>query len=102
MLFTSVADPLINWQEESVFRSFNLYRGDLSVLRQSGVYTQDPQTVPLAASNCNVKDAFLTDSFVPPAGQIAFYLVTGKDRGQESSLGTDSAGFERPNDNPCP
>ena len=92
----------VMWQMEAGFDSFNLYRGDLRVLWTSGLYTQDPTTVPLAARYCDLPDTTLVDSPDPPRGQGAFYLVTGNVAGVEGSLGTNSAGLERPNANPCP
>ena len=50
---------------------------------------------------CNVKDPQLTDAFEPPVGQAVVYWVTGNQQGNESGLGSDSAGIVRPNDNPC-
>ncbi|HXU11311.1 MAG TPA: putative metal-binding motif-containing protein, partial [Candidatus Binatia bacterium] len=92
---------LILWQQEAGPDSFNLYRGDLRVLRTSGLYTQDPAAVPLAARYCDLPDTSLADD-PPPRGQAVFYLVTGNIGGVEGSLGKNSAGAERPNANPCP
>ncbi|HET8946537.1 MAG TPA: hypothetical protein VFQ07_06110, partial [Candidatus Polarisedimenticolia bacterium] len=82
--------------------TFNLYRGDLAVLRQSGVYTQDPATVPLAGRACGISDPYALDGVVLSPGQAVFWLVTGNGPGGESSLGTNSAGQPRPNTHPCP
>jgi hypothetical protein len=95
-------DATIEWQQESGFAAFNLYRGDLSVLRNTGIYTQDPATVPLAARFCGVQDPSVVDNTNPPVGAGVFFLVTGTDGVQEGSLGTNSAGVPRPNTNPCP
>ena len=92
----------VTWQMEAGFESFNEYRGLLSVLRSSGLYTQDPQTTPGAARNCRLTVASLADGTNPPAGQGFFYLVSGNHNGIEGSLGTDSLGVERLNSNPCP
>ena len=92
----------VGWQMETGFESFNLYRGDLSVLKSSGLYTQDPALVPLADRQCGLVDTAVSDSFDPPLGKCVFYLVTGVHLGVEGSLGTNSAGTPRPNDNPCP
>ena len=100
LYFTDMGDDYQVWQPEVVYGSFNLYRGDLGVLRSSGTYTQDP-TLGLADHFCWVADYFYGDAFEPPAKQAVFYLVTGM-AGVESSLGTNSAGVERPNDWPCP
>ena len=90
------------WQGEPTFRSFNLYRLSLDVLAQTGQYTQDPASVPLAERSCNVRDPMLVDGLVPPPGVVVGYLVTGNDQGQESTLGEDSSGATRPSDNSCP
>ncbi len=37
----------------------------------------------------------------PPVGTAHIYFVTGETGGTEESLGQNSAGQERPNDNPC-
>lgn len=92
----------VAWQAEAGFDHYNIYRGDLAVLRASGVYTQDPQKVPLANRLCGLTSPSAPDGFTPEPGQAVFYLVTGVAGGIEGSLGTDSAGVERPNTNPCP
>ncbi|HET6278519.1 MAG TPA: hypothetical protein VFG08_07030, partial [Candidatus Polarisedimenticolia bacterium] len=51
----------VAWQDETTFDWFNLYRGDLGVLVQSGVYTQDPGTVPLAGRSCGLTEPFMLD-----------------------------------------
>jgi putative metal-binding protein/thrombospondin type 3 repeat protein len=92
----------VEWQKEAGFDTFNEYRGDLGVLRSTGVYTQDPRTISLAIQNCRLTDPFVLDGPDPPPGRVVFYLVTGNRLGVESSLGTNSAGEERRNANPCP
>jgi hypothetical protein len=92
----------VAWQQESGFSSFNVYRGDLAVLRQSGLYTQDPSAVPLARRDCGLPGTQLSDPLALATGQAIFWLVTGNGPGGESSLGTNSAGQPRPNTNPCP
>jgi hypothetical protein len=92
----------VAWQLENGFESFNIYRGDLAVLKATGIYTQDPAEVPLAAQGCGFLEASVADDVVPPLGQGVFYLLTGTHNGVESTLGTNSAGVTRPNTNPCP
>lgn len=92
----------VAWQQEAGFSSFNVYRGDLGVLRSSGIYTQDPAATPLAARFCGLAGGFAVDTPALSPGQAVFYLVTGVDAGLESGLGTDSRGLERPNTSPCP
>ena len=92
----------VGWQPEAGFDHYNLYRGNLAVLKATGVYTQDPQLVPSASRQCGLATPSATDGFNPGRGQAVFYLVTGIAGGIEGSLGTDSAGTERINSNPCP
>ncbi len=89
------------WQEEG-FASWNAYRGDLDVLKATGVYTQEPGSNELAGRKCDRLAPQGGDSAIPQPGQTAFYLVTGVSGSIESDLGTDSAGQLRPNTNPCP
>ena len=90
------------WQPDTVYSSFNLYRGDLDVLRNTGVYTQDPAADPLALRACSIYGSQFLDSLLPPPGKGLFFLVTGNCDMTESSLGTDSRGITRPNTFPCP
>ncbi|ANM29074.1 hypothetical protein ABI59_04890 [Acidobacteria bacterium Mor1] len=92
----------VEWDDESGIDSFNLYRGDLAVLRATGVYSQAPGSNPEASQECGVLDLFVEDLNSPPAGVGVFYLTTGTTGGVEGGLGQDSAGGTRPNDNPCP
>jgi hypothetical protein len=92
----------IEWQFESAYTSWNIYRGSLAVLRATAQYTQIPGSNPLAAHDCGVSDPQLLDLAVPAPGEVEFNLVTGVAGGVESSLGTNSAGVPRANANPCP
>ncbi len=68
-----------------------------------GLYTQVPGSNPLAGRQCGLVLPFTADDLtLTVPGQAAFYLTTGVAAGVESSLGTNSAGIERPNTNPCP
>jgi hypothetical protein len=59
--------------------------------------------VPEAERFCGETSGTLIDAFEPPPGGAICYLGTGIDGlGQETTLGTDSAGTPRPNDHPCP
>lgn len=90
------------WQNEFGFDRWNLYRGDLGVLRATGIYTQVPGSHPNASRTCNLGATQVTDSLLPAPGTLAFALVTGEQDGLEKGLGTNSAGVNRPNTNPCP
>jgi hypothetical protein len=91
----------VDWQPEQGYDAFNLYRGDLAVLRQTGAYTQDPVSSPLALRSCGLLVASIQDEVTLAPGEAVFYLVTGVSGGVESSLGTDSSGTERVNSEPC-
>ena len=92
----------VGYQLEAGFIAFNIYRGSMSVLRTTNVYTQDTLVVPAANRFCDETSGSVLDPFVPGAGVDVYYLVTGVDAtGSESSLGT-SAGQPRANDHPCP
>ncbi len=100
LLFT---DPnYIEWQEEAGFTSWNVYEGDLDVLRATGVYTQVPGSNPLAERHCGETVPWVDDFDMPPTGKAVFSLVAGVQNGVEGSLGQDGRGVERPNGQPCP
>jgi hypothetical protein len=101
LLFTEVWPVVINWQPETIYSAFNLYRGSVEALRAGGLYTQDPLQVEVARRFCGIGVPFFEDEFIPAVGSSLFYLVTGLAEGGESSLGTDSAGAERLNSYPC-
>jgi hypothetical protein len=101
ILFTAVGALDIAWQPEAIYTSFNLYRGDLDMLRSTALYTQDPAAVETAGRFCDLSGGPLSDPLEPPPGGAVFYLVTGVAGGRESSLGASSAGLPRANDFPC-
>jgi hypothetical protein len=91
------------WQAEAGWLApWSVYRGDLDVLRQTGVYTQVPGSNPIASRFCGLPLTSTLDPFEPPLGKTAFYLVTGFSELGEGDLGEDSSDNVRPNDNPCP
>ncbi len=92
----------VEWQEEQGFMTWNLYRGDLDVLKTTGVYTQLPGSNFCANQECGLLSASITDTDTPPQGTTCFYLVSGESLGTEGGLGEDSGGNLRPHDNPCP
>jgi hypothetical protein len=100
MIYLRFDEPdYVEWQEEIGYSQWNCYRGDLSLLRASGIYTQDPNTFPLAERYCGRLVPWVLDAD-PGPGESVFFLTTGLF--PESDLGTDSEGLERPNTNPCP
>ncbi len=92
----------IEWYPETGPTTWNVYEGELDVLRSTGVYTQEPGSNDLAARFCGVTDTWIADDASPPLGKVKFTLVTGVQNGVEWSLGTGSQGVTRPNTNPCP
>jgi len=90
------------YQVEQGMSRFNVYRGDMGILKTSGVYTQDPGVVPTAAQFCGMTSGSLFDPATPALKKVFYYLVTGVTSGVEGSLGTRSSGAPRPNANPCP
>lgn len=98
----STAPNRVEWQPEGGFATWNVYEGDLAVLRATGTYTQAPGSNALAKRECGVTNPWVDDVAPPPAGKLKFALVTGRAGGVESGLGTNSAGVPRANSNPCP
>jgi hypothetical protein len=76
--------------------TFNLYRGDLQVLRSTGEYTQDPSSVPGAGRWCDLIPAEIpvTDADPLSAGEARFYLAVVNDL-VEGTLGCDGTPAER-------
>jgi hypothetical protein len=95
-------DNTIRWQNETGPTAWNVYTGDLSVLRATGEYTQALGSNPLADRRCGLTDLFVDNLVVPSTGGVQFSLVSGVTGGVEGSLGTNSAGVPRANTNPCP
>ena len=83
--------------------TYNLYRGDIQTLRTTGIYTQDPNTVPGARRQCALGSPSATDLNTPALGKAFFYLAVVK-RAAEGTLGFNSLPSERPytNANRCP
>lgn len=93
----------LDWDEEGGSIEWNVYRGDLHTLVDTGVYTQSPGSTANSDRFCGLAVSSLDDLHTPPAGTCAYYLVTeDSPAAGEGSLGDDSSGAERPNDNPCP
>ncbi len=90
------------WQAEAGFWSWNVYRGALDVLLDTGVYTQAPGSNALAGRECDLLDPTSPDTAQPDPGETAFFLVTGNTAAGEGGLGTNGRGVERANTSPCP
>ena len=92
----------VTWQTDSTFDSYNLYTGNVDVLKATGVYTQPTTPSGIVRRFCNETQALINWSTLPPVGQAIFYLVSGNRNLVEFPLGNDSSGNPRPNQNPCP
>ena len=94
----------LEWEREAGFDSWNIYRGDLDVLRTQGSYTQAPGSNPIAGRTCGISDPtfWVDDLESPPSGTVAFYLITGQTGPLEGDLGLDSGEQPRVNGAPCP
>ncbi len=90
----------VRWNERIGAASYNLYRGDLFLLRAGGDYTQDPAHVAGAEQWCGRPAAQVVDPDMPPPGEAFFYLATPVDLA-EGSLGFDSSRTPRPHALPC-
>jgi hypothetical protein len=99
--FTEMLPDEVRWQDDLVYEGFNLYRGDLAVLRGGGPYTQDP-AAPHVDRWCGLPGPTSGDGYEPPPNVALYYLVTGIAGGIEGTLtwGPDGGGV--PNDHPCP
>jgi hypothetical protein len=58
----------VEWQLENGSESWNLYRGELGILKSTGVYTQDPATVPMAMHAFGLLTPSMADTLNPPRG----------------------------------
>jgi len=101
IIISLTSSSSVLYQVEHGFSGFNIYRGDMRTLKTTGIFTQDPSLVRAADQFCGMTTGSLFDPFVPDIGKVVYYLVTGVNAGGESSLGTQSNGTPRPNDNPC-
>jgi hypothetical protein len=98
--FTGMLPSSQQWESDSNFNTYNLYRGDLAVLRNTSQYSQDPSTAA-ADRFCGLTGTMENDPYTPPVGEAVFYLVSGDDGVEESTLGEDSLGHNRVNAHPC-
>ncbi|MCP3981694.1 MAG: hypothetical protein GY716_20530 [bacterium] len=73
---------------------YNIYRGDVAVLKAGGDYTQSPSTVDGARVFCDYPNV-LGDADTPHPGQVYFYIAVAWGA-VEGTLGFDSNLVERP------
>ncbi len=92
----------LQWLGEIGFSSWNCYKGDLSVLKTTGVYTQSPGPPGMARRYCDLSVSWVDDAAPLDSGECAFYLAAGVTALVEGDLGQTSSGVPRSNDNPCP
>jgi hypothetical protein len=93
----------IQWQNEAGFDVWNLYKGDLDILRSAVNYTQTPGSNPLAERQCHLTDNYAEDSSSGlSSGKGVFFLVTGYTGPIQNELGYDSDLNLRRNTYPCP
>ncbi len=101
VLFDRIEHPTLRWQSDPLFGSYNLYRGDLSVLLAGGSYSQVPGSNDYAARFCDLSSDPFDDPLVPLPSEPFYWLVSGEGVGGESALG-DGTDLTRENANPCP
>jgi len=92
----------MDWLPETPYTSWNVYQGDLALLKAGLDYTQPPGSNALADRQCGLTSTSIDLPLTPPPGEALFTLVTGVANGVEGGLGQDSTGEERPLTNPCP
>jgi len=100
MVWVSGPDQ-VEWDSEPTFFYYDVYRGDIDVLKATGDSAQDPETVPLSGRFCGLTDPFLLDD-PPPPGKAVFYLVGVWTASGYSGIGNDSAGNPRQPVHACP
>ena len=84
----------IEWQEEAGFTSWNVYEGDLDVLKGTGVYTQVPGSNPLADRRCGETVPWVEDFDMPPVGKTVFCSGDGAWRtGSRGACGGTAEGW---------
>ncbi len=91
----------LSWDDEDGYDSWNIYRGDIGDLRASCETGCD--YTPF--ETCGWSGVAAPDVAPPLPGRARFFLVTGIDGlGEESGLGQDGSGAERPMPSPvaCP
>jgi hypothetical protein len=78
----------LQWLGEVGFSSWNCYKGDLSVLKTMGVYTQSPGPPRMARRYCDLSVSWVDDAAPLDSGECAFYLAAGVTALVEGDLGS--------------
>ena len=76
---------------------FEVYRGDLQLIRDQGAYLQDPLLVGTAMRWCDLSQPQLIDGTLPDPEQTLFYLAGARNWGAVT-LGFASSLIERIDD----
>jgi hypothetical protein len=84
-------DSTITWDDPP--GAYNVYRG----AKESGPWSYNQTCL-----NSGLSETSTTDTEIPAPDQLFYYFVSRVDSCNESSLGTDSAGMERPTISQCP
>jgi len=96
------ADAIGDWHWDRgnhIPEDYHVFRGDLGVLRATGIYTQDPITTPGARHFCDISSS-LADIEEPIPGRGYFYLPVAWGS-VVGTLGFDSDLVERPRTLEC-
>lgn len=97
LYFTVVTDEHQECQHDAQAASYNLYRGSLVVLRDTGDYSQEPGSNPYAEWFCARAEPAFDDGLWPLSAEAFFWLCTANDAaGFEYAPGTRSDGTQRP------
>lgn len=97
LYLTVVRPEHVEAQHDARAVSYNLYRGSLDVLRDTGIYSQEPGTNPYAEWFCARAEPAFDDGLWPLSADAFFWLITANDsEGFEFAPGLRSDGTERP------
>ncbi len=87
------------WEQEVNYTDWILIRGDLSVLRATGVYVQ--ADAPLVAIDCHTANVADIDAIAVPPGEAMFFFSGGFVGSAEFGFGNNSDGTQRIVDAVC-
>ena len=92
----ALSQTVLGWQQEMGFDTFNVYRGDVSLLVDGdGDGAADDYCADRIAEFLAVTT--FADTTVPAVGAANFHVVTGNGMGGESDFGSASSGAPRSN-----
>jgi len=100
-LFFNTPDH-VRWHDSPSYETYDVFKGDLGVLKSTGIYTQEPGSNGLAGQICGLSDPWAEDLDSPASGQTAFFVMRGSAGDEDSGLGNDSSGQERATTDTCP